>query len=228
MYYIPQLLTNRYLRHGISTVNEGNMSFSFGEKADVIKSRTEFLINVRIPVERSVFLEVQHGTKIIEGKESNAGTGFYSEATALKADAIVTREKNLAIIILTADCIPVILFDRANEILVLVHVSRHNSKLAFLQIVVNYLKREYGTNIQELKAFFGPSIKKESYVLPQFPKGYDLTGESQNQLILKGVRRENITIDPMDTAANEEFFSHYRDSRNKISEGRFATVAMLT
>ncbi len=228
MYYIPQLLTNRYVRHGISTVAEGNMSFSYGEKSDVIKARTEFLINVRIPIERTVFLEVQHGTKIIEGTPSIAGTGFYSEATAIKADAIVTQEKNLALIVLTADCVPVILYDRAHELIALAHTSRHNSKLAFLQILVSHLKRDYGVSPQELKAFFGPSIKKESYVLPQFPKGYDLVGESATQLILKGVRRENIIIDPMDTATNPEFFSHYRDSRAKIAEGRFAAVAMLT
>lgn len=208
-------------------MSDGNMSFNFGETEDVKKSRRNFLTNLHIPSERSIFIEVQHGTKIIKGTTSLAGTGFNSKGTAIKADGIITTEKNLALVILTGDCIPVILLDKSLGLLALAHVSRLNSRLAFLQILVTLLKREFDVNPHDLQVYFGPSIKRDSYILPQYPKGYDLVGESANQLILKGVKRENITIDPIDTAINPEFFSHYRDIRSKSSEGRFATAAML-
>lgn len=227
MYFISQLLTNRYLRHGISNVSDGNMSYRHGTQEEVKRNRKNFLTNLRIPSERSIFIEVQHGTKIIKGSESLAGTGFNNKETAIKADAIVTTEKNLALVIMTADCIPAIIFDKEQGILALAHVSRHNSRLAFLQILINLLKREFSVKPQDLHVFFGPSIRRDSYILPQYPKGYDLTGESANQMILKGVKRENIIIDPNDTAINPEFFSHYRDIRSKNGEGRFATAAML-
>lgn len=227
MYFISKLLTNRNIRHGISTIEDGNMAFTYGTKEEVAKNRSKFFSGIKIPPERAVFLEVVHGTKIVEGTTSLAGIGFNSQETAIKADAIVTKEKNLALVILIADCIPAIFYDVANGILGLAHLSRHNTKNAFSQILVSLLKRDYGTNLQDLKVFFGPSIKKESYILPEYPKGYDLVSDNVNQLLLKGVREENILIDSTDTAASSEFFSHYRAVKNKETEGRFAIVAML-
>lgn len=228
MYYIPQLLTNRYIRHGISTIEDKNMSYEWGERDEVRKHRKNFLTKLRIPVERSVFLQVQHGTKIIEGSSSLAGIGYFSSEAAIKADAIVTKEKGLAMVILTADCIPAIFYDRANEIVCLAHISRKNSMLSFSQVIVSHLKRTFNTNPQDLRVFFGPSIKKKSYIIPEFPEGFDLIEENTSQLVLKGVRRENIVEDSIDTASQEEFFSHYRDVRAGEKEGRFATVVMLT
>jgi copper oxidase (laccase) domain-containing protein len=227
MYFISKLLTSRNIRHGISTVEEGNLDHRFGQKDEVVANRKKFLDQIRIPIERSVFLEVQHGTKIIEATTSLAGIGFYSSAAAIKADAIFTKEKNLAPVMLTADCIPALFYDRANQIVGLVHLSRHNTKEAFAQIVASFMRREYSTSMQELKIFFGPSIKKESYIIDEYPEGYDLVAENINQLLLKGIREENIFVDPIDTAASKDFFSHYRAVRNKEDEGRFATVVML-
>lgn len=227
MYFITKLLTNRHIRHGISTNESGNMSFEYGEKDKVVENRRVFLDEIRIPVERAVFLDVQHGTKIIRATNNLGGVGFYSQQTAIKADGIITKEKNLALIVLTADCIPAIFYDSANDVLGLAHISRHNTEAGFAQAFVSFLKRECGTNLQGLKVFFAPSIQKESYILPEYPQGFDLTGENVNQLLLKGVAEENIYVDPTNTARTFEFFSHYRSIRGGEREGRFATVVML-
>ncbi len=227
MYFIPQLLTNRFVRHHISTKDEGNMSYVYGEREEVLSNRKKFFTDIRIPTERAIIIEVQHGTKIIEASSSLGGTGINSAASAIKADAIVTREKNLAVGLLTADCIPAIIFDRPNGILCLAHISRKNTESRFSQILISFFRREYDTNLHELKVFMGPSIKKESYMLEEHPNGYDLIGENMQQLLLKGVRAENIVVDTTDTARDSNFFSHYRDSRNKENEGRFLTTTML-
>ncbi len=227
MHFIPQLLTNRFVRHHISTKDEGNMSYVYGEREEVLTNRKKFFTDIRIPTERSIIIEVQHGTKIIEASSSLGGTGFNSAASAIKADAIITREKNLAVGLLTADCIPAILFDRLNGILCLAHLSRKNTEERFSQILISFFRREFDTNLHELKIFMGPSIKKDSYILEEYPNGYDLTGENIKQLLLKGVREENIIVDPTDTATDTNFFSHYRESRKKENEGRFLTTTML-
>ena len=227
MYFIPQLLTNRFVRHNISTTDEGNMSFRYGDREEVLQNRKKFFNGIRIPTERAVILEVQHGTKIIEASSSLGGTGVNSEASAIKADAIVTREKNLAIALLTADCIPAILFDRPNGILCLAHLSHKNTEERFAQVLISFFRREYDTNLRELKIFFGPSIKKESYFLEEYPEGYDLTGGNVKQLLLKGVREENIIVDSTDTVTSSDFFSHYRGNTNNEKEGRFVTTTML-
>lgn len=227
MYFIPQLLTNRFVRHYISTKEEGNMSYVYGERDEVLANRKKFFTDIRIPTERAIIIGVQHGTKIIEASSSLGGTGFNSEASAIKSDAIITREKNLAVALLTADCIPAIFFDRPNGVLCLAHLSRKNTEEKFAQIIISYFRREFDTNLHELKVFMGPSIKKESYILEDYPQGFDLTGENSKQLLLKGIREENIVVDPTDTTTDSNFFSHFRDSRNKEVEGRFITAAVL-
>jgi copper oxidase (laccase) domain-containing protein len=227
MYFIPRILTNRYIRHGISTIEDGNMSFKYGNRQNVIENRKNFLNKVRIPIERATFLDVQHGTKIIEATQSLAGIGFYSQESQIKADAIFTKEKNLALVLTTADCIPVIIYDYAHGVIGLAHLSRLNSGLKFAQILMSFMKREFDSSIFGLQIFFGPSIQKSSYILPDYSKGFDLTNQNIDQLLLKGIKRENIFIDSRDTAKSSDFFSHYRDMRNKVDEGRFATTAML-
>jgi len=208
-------------------VEDGNMAFSYGEKNTVIENRKAFLQKLKIPKERSIFLELMHGTKIVEVNQTLAGTGFNTCELAIKADAIFTKEKDLALIILTGDCIPAIFFDGSNQLLGVVHLSRHNTQKAFVQIVVSYLKREHKTHLQELMVFFAPSILKNSYILPDHPEGFDLVGENFDQLRLKGVKEENIYIGNVDVAKDKEFFSHYRAVRDKSPEGRSATIVML-
>lgn len=131
MYFIPQLLTNRQIRHGITTVSDGNMAFTYGEKRIVIDNRKKFLQGLKIPNEQTIFLEVTHGTKIVEAGQSLAGTGFNSDDLAIKADAIFTKEKNLALVILTGDCIPAIFFDKTNQLVGIAHISRHNTQKSY-------------------------------------------------------------------------------------------------
>lgn len=226
MHFISPLLSQTKVNHYISTIDNGNMSFGFGKKESVIENREKFLSEIKIPSERVVVLKAQHGTKIIEATESLAGTGIFSSETAIKADALVTREKNLALFLLTADCIPAIFYNREKEVIGLSHISRRNTMQGFSQILVSLFKRDYEINPHTLTVYFGPSIKKESYVLPEYPHGFDLIEENINQLAFKGVLKENIHIDLSDTASSSNFFSHYRAARTPEDEGRVATVLM--
>lgn len=227
MHLIPQLSDQKSILHGVSTTAFGNMDFRFGDKNEVINNRKKFFEKLRIPYDRSVFIEVIHGTKIIKVTSSLCGVGNYSQMSALKADALITNEKNIALVLLTADCVPVIMYDNTNQILALVHVSRHNSRQAFVQKVLSNLKSEYSVNITDLKIYLGPSIKKSSYLLPDYPDGYDLIGDTLTQLQLKGAKKDNIFVDDIDTCKSDDFFSHYRSVRSKEAEKRFATVVML-
>lgn len=203
------------------------MSYAFGEKEEVLKNRKDFFKKIKLPLERVVALEVMHGTKIIEATIGLAGAGIFSSETAIRADAIVTKEKNLGLFLLTADCVPAVFYDPQNSVVCLAHISRKNMQLGFAQTIVSYLHKNHGVAPSSLRVYFGPSIQKESYIIPEFSNGFDLVGETITQLTFKGVPKDNIFTDGKDTAVSDEFFSHYRDVRNKTPEGRFASVVML-
>jgi copper oxidase (laccase) domain-containing protein len=92
----------------------------------------------------------------------------------------------------------------------------------------------------------GPSIKKESYIFtdptqaadPNWKDflhktdkgiGINLPGYITNQCKAAGVLEGNIQVSNVDTAADDNYFSHYRANKtgDKGWDGRFATVVML-
>ena len=62
----------------------------------------------------------------------------YKSKIKPKADAIITDQKKLPIAVLTADCVPILLFDRKKKIIAAIHAGW---KGAFAGIIENTVKR---------------------------------------------------------------------------------------
>ena len=74
-----------------------------------------------------VLMHQTHGNRVIEIKKDN-----YKKK--IKADAIITKMKGIALGVMTADCVPIILYDVKNEIIGCVHAGW---KGAYLDIIKN-------------------------------------------------------------------------------------------
>ena len=78
-----------------------------------------------------------------------------------KCDALVTQEKNIAIGVLTADCVPIILYDSKSQTIGCIHSGWKGS---ISGIIENTLKIFYKINSSNnLIASVGPCIGKNSY-----------------------------------------------------------------
>jgi copper oxidase (laccase) domain-containing protein len=113
--------------------------------------------------------------------------------------------------------------------------------------VAEYLQDKYQSKATDLLVYCGPAIKAESYIFKDEPKqasdpawqsylhktdggtGIDLLGFIVARLQAAGVPVQNIETSPVDTATSDNYFSHYRATRNhnKDDDGRFATICML-
>ena len=77
------------------------------------------------------------------------------------ADAMVTRSKNLALCVLTADCVPIILFDKADNTIACIHAGWRG---ALSGIIENTLKKiKYFNKKNKIYAVIGPCIGAQSY-----------------------------------------------------------------
>ena len=77
------------------------------------------------------------------------------------ADAIVTKMSGIAIGVLTADCVPIIIYDIKNKIIGCIHAGW---KGAFSGIIKNTLKKIKKLNSKNnIYASVGPCIGKKSY-----------------------------------------------------------------
>jgi len=218
-----------------STVADGNMSFVLGgEKA--FQNRNRFLEKNGFPLEY-VYAELEHGDVV-------AVVDKTKKRESIKADALITSAPGMPLIFVTADCFPLVYHDLARNVIALAHLGWKSSELGLAGKVVREMQK-LGSQPEDIRAFIGPGIHKESYLIenpaqknnPAWQEflapaeggrtSVDLIGFNKKVLADAGVREKNIEVSSVDTAVSSEYFSHRRASQTSEPEGRFATVVML-
>ena len=95
-----------------------------------------------------------HSNKVVEINKNN----FRKK---IKADAMVTQMRDLALGVVTADCVPIIVCDIKNQIIGCIHAGW---KGAFSGIIDNTIKKFKRLNSKnKIYAAVGPCIGKKSY-----------------------------------------------------------------
>ncbi len=165
-----------------------------------------------------------------------------------KGDALVTKQRNIALGILTADCAPVLLADPINNIIGAAHAGWKGALTGILENTVKVMC-DNGATLENIQAAIGPCISQENYeVGPEFlsnfmahnakyksyfinsPKKnhhlFDLKGFAESRLKEMGIK--SLDILPFDTYANaDNFFSYRRTTHhNEQDYGRQISVIM--
>ena len=148
------------------------------------------------------------------------------------ADAMITKLKGLSIGVLTADCIPIILYDELNEIIGCIHAGWKGAFSGIIENTLNKFKEINNSN--KIIAAVGPCIGNESYEVSlefydNFLKNseinkkffskknnkkflFDLRSYANNKLLKWGVSSiDNIDFDTFKDVDN--FFSYRRSKK---------------
>lgn len=171
---------------------------------------------------------------------------FESGWFADSGDFLVTDQKNIALMILTADCVPLILYDSVHHAVGLIHAGWKGAYAGILQQVLDVMFRTYGTQINDLIGIFGPSARSCCYqVNADFVSNFVLKYADQvqflnqngawffdNHLFLKnqlkkfGILEENIYTDnAFCTICNPRFCSFRKDKND--AKRQVTMVALL-
>jgi polyphenol oxidase len=228
-----------------STKQDGNFSFKHGSEAQVIQHRSQFLEKHQQTLRSCVVMKTLNHDLIQTVGSAEKGRGAYSLADVVEADALVTTEPGLLLFLLTADCLPLTVYDAVHQVIGLAHLSRESSKKHLARKVVQKLIDDYGSQPEQLYAIFGPAIQKVSYILEKelttlgdewspfittvsaTQVSVDLDGFNLEQLTQAGLTQDHIMLSPFDTYSDSSYFSHYRAVRSGEEEGRFATTVGL-
>jgi polyphenol oxidase len=73
-------------------------------------------------------------------------------------DAVVTAERGYCICVSTADCIPILLYDRKNEVVAAIHAGWRGTVGAIVTGTLAVMKETFGSNGQDILACVGPGI----------------------------------------------------------------------
>ncbi|MBU3226831.1 peptidoglycan editing factor PgeF [Clostridium algidicarnis] len=71
-------------------------------------------------------------------------------------DAIICKEKNIGIGVFTADCAPILIFDKDTKAMAAVHSGWRGTYKLILLKTLQKMKEEYGTKAENIIAYIGP------------------------------------------------------------------------
>ena len=165
----------------------------------------------------------------------------------LVGDGLITSKKNLALGILTADCAPVLIYDKKLPMIAAIHVGWKGAFKNILKKCIKFMIKK-GCKNPNISAVIGPSIFRENYeVKNDFMKKFlNLNGRNRkffyfkkNKIFfnlkefvkfqLRSLKINNIDVINKDTFKNRsEFFSARRALKNKEDDyGRNISIIML-
>ena len=109
---------------------------------------------IGIPKHKLILMHQTHSNKVVEIKKNN-----YNKK--IKADAMITKMKGIALGVLTADCVPIILYDVNNQIIGCIHAGWRGAHSDIIKNTINKIKKLNSNN--KIYACVGPCIGKNSY-----------------------------------------------------------------
>lgn len=229
----PIIDAKSYLRHGGSSENEFfslNLSNQVGDNPDSLKMNRE-VIKEDLQTQNLVFANQIHSNYVIEITNDNFDK-------VLDCDALVTKEKGLAIAITHADCQAALIFDPENEIIAAVHAGYKGLIKNVYQKTINFMKDNFNSKPQNIIACISASLclkhsefknyKKEFpenfWVYQKEPYHFDLLQIGVDQLKEVGLKDGNIELADECTYCNDkDYFSFRRNNKT----GRNASVICL-
>ncbi len=146
-----------------------NLSYNVGDDEKTVKeNRRAFFGALGIEPENVAYQRQVHSDKI---QIINEG-GFAGES-----DAMITTTPKIALAISSADCVPIFMYDKRNNIIAGVHSGWRGTKANILGKTLDLLINKFNTSVDSLFVYIGPSISKENYevgrdVASQFDEKY--------------------------------------------------------
>ena len=160
-------------------------------------------------------------------------------------DAVVTHLKDFCLCVSTADCVPVLLYDKEKQVIAAIHAGWRGTVGRIVEKTIEVMRVQYGTEGKDLVACIGPSISLESFevgdevyaafeeagfdmarIARRYEKWHlDLWEANRVQLLANGVLPEHIEVAGICTfQCYEDFFSARRLG---IKSGRILSGIML-
>jgi polyphenol oxidase len=226
-------LTNR--NNGVSypPYQSNNLALHVGDDPNnVLENREQLAKNNGLNLSDLIFMNQVHGT-IVE-------TVGIDSMQPLTCDAMITNIKNKALMVMVADCVPILFADTQHKVVAAAHAGWKGTVGEIAMMVVNRMISDYGCKIDTIKVWQGPCIRSCCYTVGKEVKDacridvdeykimrkvnddyyFDMQ-EYNKQLLLKmGILQHNITINKTCVACNVSEYFSYRAENS--TTGRFA------
>jgi len=168
------------------------------------------------------YVKQEHSSKVIVTDTP----GFLGNA-----DGIITRNKGICLCVVTADCLPVFLYDSVTKAFGIVHAGWRGLAGNIIAGAINLMVSAFNTNPEDLFVAIGPFIQKCCYIVgnevaEQFDEqclisvngekaALDLGCASRNMLLRMCIPPDQIEISDECTCCKKELYHSFRREGKK-------------
>ncbi|MEO5357413.1 MAG: peptidoglycan editing factor PgeF [Nitrospirae bacterium YQR-1] len=195
---------------------------------------------------KALFMPVQRHTDTIVVLRKN--TSLPPPDTV--ADAVISDREDVVTGVQSADCVPILVFDKARKVTASVHAGWRGTAQEILGGVLGRFFSEFKSDAADIVMALGPSIRsccyevgdeviaavseatgEGDYVCIQSAGGkhIDLSTANKIQAVSLGVNPENIWISPECTCCVSRYHSYRRSQKQNIAttgrQGAFITIS---
>lgn len=214
-----------------SNIDDGNLAYHVNDKKEnVDKNRISLAKKLQYKNEKLVYMQQVHGNNVqIVDKNS--------PKCIQNCDGLITNKKNLPLMVMVADCIPILLFDEKKGVVAALHAGRNSTFLKIIEIALKKMTKEFACEEKDIKAILGPSIQKCCYEVSddlikivensfgkKFISNKNIDLQGINKMLLEDCGVKDIKISDICTkCSNKPYFSYRKDKK----AGRFAAIIEL-
>ncbi|MFZ2302696.1 MAG: peptidoglycan editing factor PgeF [Gallionella sp.] len=145
---VKALQTTRRGGVSITPYDSFNLGNHVGDNPLVV-ARNRMSLNALLPSE-PVWLEQVHGTAVADADAASC---------RLQADACIARHRGSVCVVMTADCLPVLLCDKQGTVVGAVHAGWKGLAAGVIEATVQAM----GVAPQNLMAWLGPAISRDAF-----------------------------------------------------------------
>ncbi len=228
--------TDRYGGVSLSPYDSLNLALHVGDVVkDVLENRILVSEKYDFSIKNLIFMDQVHGNHVVVIEHA-------MDNRIADCDALVTNERKIPLMVMVADCIPIMIYDPVKKVIGVVHAGRNGTFLGIAAKTILKMQEVYGCDVNAIMIGLGPSIQGccyevgkdladictknfgEGFVMIREDRYYlDLQALNLSELLKMGIKKENIEISPICTACDENYFSYRREGKT----GRFAGFIMI-
>ena len=164
-----------------------------------------------------------------------------------EGDALITDKRNLPIAVLTADCAPILIYDKKNKMIAAIHAGWKGAYKDIIKKVVKFMIKK-GCSQENITAAVGPCISSKNYEVKEDFKRRFIKKDKKNIAFFKTTKNksyfnlngyihfqlQNLNINKIDILnkdtfdAKNNFYSARRSiSLNESDYGRNISIIMI-
>lgn len=237
--HISAQFTTRHGGVSYSPYSTLNLAFHVGDNPEnILKNHRILADTMGYDPQKLIHMRQIHSNSII------VVNSFMNFDTPPQCDALITNCIDVPLMVMSADCTPILLYDPINHAIGAVHAGRAGALNRILPMTLEAMEKNYATALSDIRIVFGPSIQGCCYEINENiahevrEKGYaealirtkenislDVNTILHLQLKALGIVSEQIeTINQCTSCNCHDFFSYRADAQHT---GRMAGVILL-